>query len=41
MNNKQAKKLRKGAELITVGKSKSETRKVYQRLKEVYKAGKK
>jgi hypothetical protein len=41
MKNKSAKKLRKLAEHLTVGKTKSETKKVYKRLKSVHKTNKK
>lgn len=40
MKNKTAKKLRKLAEHLTVGKSPEETKKVYKRLKEVLKINK-
>lgn len=37
MRNKTAKKLRREAEMLTIGKSKHETRKQYRRMKKVYK----
>lgn len=37
MRNKSAKKLRRLAEHMTVGKSKQETKKVYKRLQTVHK----
>ncbi len=37
MNEKTAKKLRRIAEQLTVGKTKEETRKQYKRLKKVHK----
>jgi len=40
MKGKSAKKLRKPAKHLTVGKSDEETRKVYQRLKAVHKQNK-
>lgn len=41
MKNKSAKKLRRLAERMTVGKSKEETKKVYDRLKNVHKSNRK
>ena len=40
MRNKSAKKLRRLAEALTVGKTKTETRQAYQRLKNVHKINK-
>lgn len=40
MRNQSSKKLRKLAEHLSVGKTKQETRKVYQRLKNVHKINK-
>lgn len=37
MNSKQAKKIRRLAERMTMGKSKQETDKVYNRLKKIHK----
>ena len=41
MNSKSAKKLRRLANAISIGKSKEETRKIHQRLKNVHKTNKK
>lgn len=41
MRNKSAKKLRKLAEHMTVGKPTHETKKIYKRLKSVHKTNKK
>ena len=37
MRNKKAKQLKREAEVVTVGWSKNETRKQYQRMKKIYK----
>ena len=37
MSGKQMKKIKKAAELLTMGKPKKETEKVYKRLKDNYK----
>ncbi len=40
MKGKSAKKLRRLANILTVGKTSEETRKVYQKLKNVHKSNK-
>lgn len=37
MNNKQAKKLRKAAKILTMGKPPSETQKIYKQYKTIHK----